>query len=145
MHYEISNFAKPGHFARHNSSYWKGEAYLGIGPGAHSYDGQNRQWNIANNAKYVKAFQSTEPTDYFEQEILSIEDRYNEYVMTGLRTMWGVNKEKIAAMGASFEVHFTSKAKPFLEEGIMLQEGSRYWLSAAGRLLADGVAAALFY
>jgi oxygen-independent coproporphyrinogen-3 oxidase len=145
LHYEISNFAQPGHFARHNSSYWQGEPYLGIGPGAHSYDGHSRQWNVANNARYAKAFQAETATDFFEQETLSIEDRYNEYVMTGLRTIWGVEQTTLAAMGPSFEGHFISNAQQFLEEGIMLKEGSHYRLSAAGRLLADGVAAALFY
>ena len=87
LHYEISNFAQPNHFARHNSNYWLGVPYLGLGPSAHSFDGTSRQWNIANNAVYIKSLNDNKVP--FERENLTPAQRYNEYVMTTLRTIWG--------------------------------------------------------
>src|ERR1700712_1599535 len=87
-HYEISNFCKPGHYSRHNTNYWRGIKYLGIGPSAHSYDGEKRQWNIANNAKYMQAIEKK--TIPAEIEVLTEENRLNEYIMTSLRTQWGL-------------------------------------------------------
>ncbi len=142
-HYEISNFALPGRYARHNSSYWSGEPYLGVGPAAHSFDGHSRQWNVANNARYLKAL--AEKRIPFEKETLTATQRYNEYVMTSLRTMWGADLEKIGSMGAGFAAHFRQLAVPFLAAGKMEQAGSRYRLSRAGKFLADGIAAELFF
>src|SRR5690606_20567883 len=88
VHYEVSNFSKPGYFSRNNIGYWKGKTYLGIGPAAHSFDGSKRSWNIRSNPKYLKALQQDELP--YTEETLSQVDRYNETVMTGLRTMWGV-------------------------------------------------------
>ncbi|MGZ3778885.1 MAG: radical SAM family heme chaperone HemW, partial [Mucilaginibacter sp.] len=100
-HYEISNFCKPGHYSRHNTNYWKGVKYLGIGPSAHSYNGETRQWNIANNAKYIQSL--TTGIIPAEKEILSESNRLNEYIMTSLRTIWGleINKLNTIAAGAS--------------------------------------------
>jgi len=145
--YEISNFAWPGRYARHNSSYWSGEAYLGIGPSAHSYDGHSRQWNVANNAKYLRALSGTklEATQLYEREELQPSDRYNEYVMTGLRTIWGVELKKVRALGPGFEQHLRTAAQPFLEEGQLVQQKGAYQLTPQARFLADGIAAALFW
>ena len=93
VHYELSNFGKPDYFSRNNSAYWLGKKYIGIGPSAHSYDGKNRSWNIANNSLYLKYLAENKLPS--EAEILSLTDRYNEYVMTGLRTVWGVSLERI--------------------------------------------------
>ncbi len=141
-HYEISNFAKPGRYARHNTNYWRSESYLGVGPSAHSYDGASRQWNVANNAQYINAL--SEGKVPFERELLTPEHRYNEYVMTTLRTMWGADLEKINAMGPAFVQHFEMEARPFLESGDLLREGSNFRLSQAGKFLADRVAMELF-
>lgn len=145
IHYEISNFALPGRFARHNTSYWQGAPYLGIGPAAHSFNGMLRRWNVANNALYVKALEADTKDAYYEIEQLSAADRYNEYVMTGLRTIWGVDLEHIATMDETFAAHFQKHVQRFIEEKKMIQEGKVYRLSSSGRLLADGIAAELFF
>ncbi|MBC7774011.1 MAG: radical SAM family heme chaperone HemW [Phycisphaerae bacterium] len=142
-HYEISNFAKPGHYARHNTNYWRSESYLGVGPSAHSFDGVSRQWNVANNAQYIN--QLSEGKVPFEREVLTSVQRYNEYVMTSLRTMWGTDLEKIRAMNADFVVHFEAEAKSFLEMGVLEKDGQTFRLSRAGKLLADRVAMELFF
>jgi oxygen-independent coproporphyrinogen-3 oxidase len=141
-HYEISNFALPGRHARHNSSYWFGEPYLGIGPSAHSFDGASRQWNIANNALYIKAI--AEGRLPFEREVLTTTQRYNEYIMTSLRTMWGVDPKRIAQIGAGFEAYFLQAVRPFCEQGQVEEAAGKYRLTAAGKFLADGIAAELF-
>lgn len=141
--YEISNFALPGHYARHNTNYWLGESYLGIGPSAHSFNGVSRQWNIAHNPNYIKALAQGELP--FEREILSPEQRYNELVMTSLRTIWGIKKEQLAALGERFLRHFEKGAQVFLQDGVMAYEAGAYRLSRNGKLLADGIAAELFW
>ncbi len=142
-HYEISNFALPGRYARHNSSYWRGEHYLGIGPSAHSFNGHSRQWNLANNALYIKALEENKIP--FEAETLTPAQRYNEYVMTSLRTMWGTDLEKIREMGEPFAVYFRQEVGVFLNNGTIENVGKIYRLSPAGKLLADGIAAELFF
>lgn len=160
-HYEISNFAKPGWHARHNSSYWFGEPYLGIGPAAHSFDGKNtRQWNIANNVLYIKNVPNLEgmahlsgenlahregaPNLLFEQEILTPAQRYNEYVMTTLRTKWGTHLDKITAFGEDFAAHFLKIGNTFVAKGWVERKDNTFTLSAEGKLLADFIAAELF-
>jgi oxygen-independent coproporphyrinogen-3 oxidase len=138
-HYEISNFAKPGRHAIHNSNYWRGEAYLGIGPSAHSYNRSSRQWNVANNSKYIKSI--SEGKVPFEKEELTAEQRYNEYVMTGLRTKWGVEPDRI---DPAFQQHFLQEVSPYLEEGKMEKKGNAYVLTRAGKHLADRIAMELF-
>jgi oxygen-independent coproporphyrinogen III oxidase len=139
-HYEISNFAKPGWHSRHNSSYWKGAKYLGIGPSAHSFDGVSRQWNVANNAAYLRSLNEGEIP--FEKEILTPEQRYNEYVMTSLRTMWGCDLKKIGELG--YEEHFLKNVEPYLSEGIVERSDAIFKLTPKGKFLADGVASQLF-
>jgi oxygen-independent coproporphyrinogen-3 oxidase len=141
-HYEISNFAKPGHYARHNSSYWNNESYLGVGPAAHSFDGISRQWNVANNAAYIKSM--GEGKTCFEREVLTQTQRYNEYLMTAFRTIWGVEEAKIQAFGAPYSASFTEMVQPFLMSGTIERLGGNYRLSRAGKLLADRVVMELF-
>ncbi len=142
-HYEISNFARPGRYARHNSSYWKGESYLGVGPSAHSFDGGSRQWNVANNARYMRALAAGELP--FEREQLTPAQRYNEYVMTGLRTSWGCEQAKLAAFGAPYADYFAASVERFIENGTVERLEHGYRLSRSGKILADRIAAELFW
>lgn len=149
-HYEISNFAKPGKHARHNSNYWSGKSYLGVGPSAHSFDKKSRQWNVANNALYMKAveFEGKKPIDLrprFEKEILSSEQQYNEYVMTALRTMWGCDLRKIKTWENHFEKHFLKTSEAFVQNETMRREGEHFILTKKGKLLADNIAMELFF
>lgn len=140
-HYEISNFAKPGWRAKHNSNYWLGEAYLGVGPSAHSFDGsRTRSWNVANNSLYVKAITLGDLP--IEREVLSDQDRYNELVLTRLRTTWGVQLSEVEALG--FGEYFLKEVDTFLEQGLIEETDKTYRLTRAGKLLADGVSGELF-
>lgn len=155
-HYEISNFAKQNCRSQHNSIYWNDEKYLGLGPSAHSYDGNSRQWNISNLTKYIQLVNAdidpdpdidtdTDMGRYYEKEILSTEDKFNEYVMTSLRTSWGCDIEKISAKyGSSYSEHFLKNVKKYLESGVMLKDFNTYRLTDEGMLFADGIAAELF-
>ena len=142
-HYEISNFAKDGCRSQHNSIYWKDVKYLGLGPSAHSYDGNSRQWNVSNLTKYIQLVGSSE--EYYEKEILTLDDKFNEYVMTSLRTSWGCDIEKIERdYGKSYASHFLKNVKKYLEMGEMLMDAGKYSLTENGKLFADGIAADLF-
>ncbi|WP_079643793.1 radical SAM family heme chaperone HemW [Sphingobacterium nematocida] len=143
-HYEISNFAKKDHYAKHNTNYWKGKHYLGIGPSAHSYNSDSRSWNIANNAKYIAAIQEGNVNQ--EIETLTLNDRYNEYTMTSLRTMWGIDPHKIQQLfGTDYQSHLLREIQPFLEqEKIQLDQDGCYKLSNKGKLFADLIASELF-
>jgi oxygen-independent coproporphyrinogen-3 oxidase len=148
-HYEISNFAKPGWYARHNSNYWSGEHYLGIGPSAHSYDGVSRQWNVANNTAYIGklgnwAIFLPSLNGLFEKEVLTPAQLYNEYVMTALRTMWGAQLFKIQDFGVEFESHFLKTVKPFVAKNWVIRRNDVFTLSDQGKLLADFIASELF-
>jgi len=142
-HYEISNFALPGRYSRHNSSYWSGAHYLGVGPSAHSFDGQSRQWNVAHNAHYMTALQAGSVP--FEREVLTPAQRYNEYVMTGLRTMWGCDIARIKEFGEPFAGFFSQGIAQFLQNGTLESDGSQLRLTRAGKLLADRIASDLFW
>jgi oxygen-independent coproporphyrinogen-3 oxidase len=140
-HYEISNLALPGCRARHNSAYWTGKPYLGIGPSAHSFDGRNRSWNVANNARYLKAISASEvPT---EVEELSRQDQFNEKLMTGLRTAWGVNLEDLRAISASAVDQMLQEAKEW--EAELEQQGSNLMIKKSGWFMADRIASDLFW
>ncbi|MCC7246800.1 MAG: radical SAM family heme chaperone HemW [Saprospiraceae bacterium] len=140
--YEISNFALPGRYARHNSSYWSGEPYLGIGPSAHSFNGQSRQWNKPNNALYIQSLENGQVP--FELEVLTRENRYHEYVMTGLRTMWGVDLRRIRAMGNDLESYFLQAVQGHLEKGHIEHSDMFFKLTPASRFRADGISSDLF-
>jgi len=142
-HYETSNFARPSFRSRHNSSYWQGKHYLGLGPSAHSFNGGTRQWNIANNPVYMKHVLKS--LSFFEREELSANDRFNEYMLTGLRTMWGVSANYITShFEQEFYFHFLNAVKPYLERGLVLELNGTYTLSRDGKLLADRIASELF-
>ncbi len=143
LHYEISNFCQPGMTAVHNTSYWSGKAYLGIGPSAHSFDGKSRSWNVANNKKYVDEIHNGNIP--CETEILSMTDTYNEYIMTGLRTMWGINQEAIEKMGEPYLSHFIKEIINPLEQGHIRKTENNFTLTLHGKHFADGVSAGLFY
>jgi oxygen-independent coproporphyrinogen-3 oxidase len=142
-HYEISNFAKPGQYAVHNTNYWRGVPYLGIGPSAHGFDGTNRYLNIANNATYLSLLTDGKLAETVEE--LDQYDRFNEYIMTSLRTMWGVDLTQIANVYGKFFVNDTLKnIKPFIERGWLQQQENILRLTADGKFFADYVASELF-
>ncbi len=142
-HYEISNFCKPGHRSRHNSSYWHGVPYIGIGPSAHSFDGTKRSWNVANNAKYIKAISSaTSATEGIEE--LTLSEQYNEYVMTGLRLKEGVREDRISRFGVGYLKHFKQCIQEHLENGYVEHSTESYRLTRAGKPFADRVASDCF-
>lgn len=139
-HYEISNFAKPGLRSRHNSSYWQGKKYLGIGPSAHSFDGQCRQWNISNNNQYIQSInQGIVP---FEKEVLTPLQQTNEYIMTSLRTSEGLDISKVDKDKRKL---LETTAGKYTARHLLEHKGDRYILTKQGKLLADGIAADLFF
>ncbi len=143
-HYEISNFCKENYYSRHNSSYWLKKKYLGIGPSAHSYNGLSRQWNIKNNGLYTKAVEENKLN--FEIENLSIAQNYNEYVMTGLRTMWGINLATIEKdYGKIFLEHCRKEAKTYIDSSLIEEKNKQYFITQKGKLMADKIASDLFF
>lgn len=142
-HYEISNFAKPGFRSKHNAAYWQGKKYLGLGPSAHSFNGTERQWNVANNNQYITAINKGELPA--EKEVLTPVQQLNEYIMTSLRTMEGTDLEIIKSRFGVIEDGLLSKAKQYLDSGLMKNVGNALVLTKEGKLLADGIAARLFF
>ena len=143
--YEISNFAKPGYRSRHNSSYWKGIPYYGFGPSAHSFDGNNkRRWNIANNALYIQSIANN--TIPFEEEQLTPTQQLNEFIMISLRTVEGIDMNKLEEKFGTGKLQaLKENAATFIKEGLLLNDGSFLKLSPKGKILADGIAAELFF
>jgi oxygen-independent coproporphyrinogen-3 oxidase len=141
-HYEISNYARNEKYAIHNTNYWKGGHYLGLGPSANSFNGEVRQWNVSNIRKYIHSIEAGILP--LESEKLSEADKYNEYIMTGLRTMWGVNIEKIVEINGSFAHLFLENIKPYVDDGKIQLRNTIYSLSDQGKLFADRIAADLF-
>jgi len=139
-HYEISNFAKPGWRSRHNSSYWQGKNYLGLGPSAHSFNGTSRQWNVANNQQYIESI--TNGVVPLEKEELTETQRLNEYIMTSLRTIEGLRLDLIPE---ERKLQLLATSKKYLDNNLMLLENNSLVLTKEGRLLADGIAAELFF
>lgn len=139
--YEISNFSKPGFESRHNSNYWKGVKYLGIGPSAHSFEGASRQWNVANNSLYMKGVE--EESTFYETEVLSDVDRFNELILTGLRTVYGVSLSQLSDI-QNFTNDFLRNIEQFKSQGWMKEIDNRIYLSSEGRLRADFIASELF-
>jgi oxygen-independent coproporphyrinogen III oxidase len=142
-HYEISNFAKPGYRSRHNSSYWQGKKYIGIGPSAHSYDGKRRRWNVANNASYIKSIKNN--IIPFEEEKLTDAERLNEYIMTSLRTMEGLDLKIIEKKFSTNERNRIEKAVvDYIIKKMVVYNDEKLVLSDEGKLFADGIASHLF-
>ena len=143
IHYELSNFGKENYFSKNNSAYWLGKKYIGIGPSAHSYDGVSRSWNIANNALYLKAMDAGQLPN--EVEILSVSDRYNEYIMTGLRTIWGVSLDSVETeFGVRYLDYLMKQAQKFLDDGLLYIEKNILKPTKKGKFLTDGIASDLF-
>ena len=141
--YEFSNFGKQGYHSKNNTAYWTGKSYLGIGPSAHSYNGKQRSWNINNNPKYIKSIQQDIIPN--EVETLSVTDRYNEYVMTGLRTIWGISLSKIEKeFGLNFKTYVLQQAKNFIEDHLLFLDGDTIVVTKKGKFLSDGIASELF-
>lgn len=143
IHYELSNFGKENYFSKNNSAYWLGKKYIGIGPSAHSYNGISRSWNVSNNSIYLKSLAENMLPN--ESEILSLTDRYNEYIMTGLRTIWGVSLERIESeFGARFLDYLMQQSKKFMDDGLLSVEDKILKTTPRGKFLADGIASDLF-
>jgi len=143
VHYELSNFGKPNYFSRNNSAYWQGKHYLGIGPSAHSFNGNERGWNVRNNAKYIKALQENRVP--MEIETLSKTDKYNEYVMTGLRTIWGVSIEKVERdFGLNYKNYLLEQATIHLKNDLLYLDDNKLLVTKKGKFLSDGIASDLF-
>lgn len=143
VHYEISNFCQPNRYSRHNSNYWKGVPYLGIGPSAHSYNGLSRQWNVANNAGYLKALQTN--IIPAELEELTTENQLNEYIMTALRTTWGLNLQHLETLRPRSGRELLREAQHFIARGWIEQREHTLYLTRQGKLYADHITAELFF
>ena len=143
-HYEISNFSKKGYASMHNSSYWQQQAYLGIGPSAHSYNGWSRQWNVSNNALYIKGIASGILP--YESEILNRENKINEWIMVSLRTAKGLVLNTLKELLTDSErISFTAVADKFVLQGLLRQEANAdLQLTQKGKLFADHIASELF-
>jgi oxygen-independent coproporphyrinogen-3 oxidase len=144
IHYEISNFAKEGFFSKHNSNYWKGEHYIGLGPSAHSFDGTSRQWNVSNNNLYIKHLEEKSEA-YFEKEVLTETERFNEYILTSLRTIWGIDLIYLKTnFNSDFVKKFSMQIQEYIKQGTVIVKDSTYTLTEKGKLLADKIASDLF-
>ena len=144
VHYELSNFAKENYFSKNNSAYWLGKKYIGIGPSAHSYNGIARSWNVANNPIYLKSIQEDKLPN--ESEILSVTDRYNEYIMTGLRTIWGVSFDRVEKeFGVEYLNYLNKQTKKYLDDDLLFIEIDILKPTKKGKFLTDGIASDLFY
>jgi len=150
LHYEISNFCLPGRESRHNTAYWQGKKYLGLGPSAHCYNGLTRRWNVSNLTRYIESMEQGMPL--WEEEILTPEMQSNEYIMTSLRTMWGCNENRILdplypnkALVKSALQDFKARAKTWENRGFMKSAAGTWYLTDEGKLFADAIAADLFF
>ena len=142
-HYEISNFCKPGAYSKHNSSYWKKDRYLGLGPSAHSFYDNKRLWNVSNNTQYIKSLKVNSLP--LQEETLTLENRYNEYVMTSLRTIWGCSIPIIQKdFSNELAVYFRKEINEYVKENYVFVKNEVYYLSESGKLLADKITADLF-
>ena len=153
-HYEISNFARSGFRSRHNSAYWQQQPYIGIGPAAHSYDGQSRQWNISNNSEYITLLEHAfslptgKPQDFawFEREQLTTVEQYNDYILVSLRTAWGTDIEYIRKrFGKNFVDIFMQQTDIYIQNGIMQEQAGIFTLTRKGKIIADRIASDLFF
>ncbi len=143
IHYELSNFGKEHYFSKNNSSYWLGKKYLGIGPSAHSYDGKKRGWNVSNNSLYLKSL--AENILPIETETLTKTDRYNEYIMTGLRTIWGVSLDRIEfEFGPKYLEYLNQQSAKYIEDHLLFIDDNILRTTKSGKFLGDGIASDLF-
>lgn len=139
-HYEISNFCKPGLYSRHNSSYWKSEKYLGIGPSAHSYDLVSRRWNVSSMGRYLDGLENDQ--SYFESEILTEQDKYNDFIITGLRTIWGISEELIqSSFSPKYFTHFQKLKEQYLQSGHLTCSSGKVCINDAGLFISDKIMA----
>ncbi len=144
IHYEISNFGKENFFSKHNSNYWKGKEYIGIGPSAHSFNGNSRQWNISNNNIYIKNINEKQ-ADYFELETLTEENRFNEYILTSLRTIWGISNLFLKSnFNTELNNQFSKKINKYIEKELVFFKDDCFKLTTNGKLFADKIASELF-
>ena len=143
IHYELSNFGKPDYFSKNNSAYWQGKSYLGIGPSAHSFNGTERCWNVRNNSKYIQSLEKRILP--IETETLSITDKYNEYVITGLRTIWGVSLEKVERdYGMNYKKYLIEQSQKHLNAHLLYLDNDKLLVTKKGKFLSDGIASDLF-
>ncbi len=143
IHYELSNFGKENYFSKNNSSYWLGKKYIGIGPSAHSYDGEKRGWNVSNNSLYLKSL--AENKIPIEMETLTKTDRYNEYIMTGLRTIWGVSLDRIETeFGPKYLEYLNQQSAKYIEDHLLFVDDNVLRTTKSGKFLGDGIASDLF-
>jgi len=152
VQYEISNFGKPNYFSKHNTSYWQGKPYLGIGPSAHSYNNKERSWNMANNSKYIESIKNNRLPSTVES--LTADDQYNEYIMTGLRTAWGISLDVIKnEFGESYLQYLKTSASKFIDQGLLAVTSNsteesktveKLIATQKGKFLVDGIASELF-
>ena len=143
VNYEVCSFAKENFFSKNNSAYWLRKKYIGIGPSAHSFDGKSRSWNISNNKKYVEHI--NDGRSYHKREELTTIDQYNEYVMTGFRTIWGVSTEFLETnFNLKFKDYFIEKIQKHIDQKNIVLNNNVYTTTKKGRFLADGIASDLF-
>jgi oxygen-independent coproporphyrinogen-3 oxidase len=143
IHYELSNFGKENYFSKNNSSYWLGKKYIGIGPSAHSYNGISRSWNVSNNSLYLKSISENKLPS--ETETLTKTDRYNEYVMTGLRTIWGVSLKRVETeFGKTYLDYLNQQAAKYIEDHLLFVDDTILRTTKSGKFLSDGIASDLF-
>ena len=143
-HYEISNFAKPNYISKHNSNYWKQQKYIGIGPSAHSYNLESRQWNYPSNKKYTEGIINDK--QYFDKEILSITDKYNEYILTSIRTYWGINTNYISDnFGNKYLSDFEKNIQEYINNGYVKSSKNIFTLANSGLFISDKIAGDLFF
>ena len=140
-HYEVSNFAKNKTYSKHNTAYWKRQRYLGIGPSAHSFDGEKRRWNIANNHAYMSKGGGEKP--WYNEEVLDSNEVWNELFLTGLRTMWGVSKKQVSSLGG-LRVNEKKEIEGLRKKGFLLENKNAFILSKEGMLFADGISESFF-
>lgn len=143
IHYELSNFGKENYFSKNNSAYWLGKKYIGIGPSAHSFNGTSRSWNVSNNSLYLKVLAENKLPS--ETEILSKNDRYNEYIMTGLRTIWGISLNKVEKeFGTNFLEYLLKQSEKFIADDLLYLDEKILKATQKGKFLCDGIASDLF-
>ena len=140
--YEISNFGKPGFYSKHNANYWRQKTYLGIGPSAHSFNGTTRSWNVRNNPTYIKAIQSG--TAYSEEEVLSEKDKFNEYILTGLRTKWGISLDILNQFKCYNSKELKSSMAKWADQNHVQLTGTQFTLTDSGKFVADAIISDLF-